>query len=218
MIETTSAPSSNRFEAKVWRRLWQLALLVGLFLWLALMVRAIRPALKEENDQRPLLALFLISAIAIAVFYMAALGYGRRTNLAMAEYWRWWVVHLWVEGFFEVFATVVIAFLFARLKLVVHGLQRFVHRGKRFAIRTKPFVALPELRDELGVRPFQLDQFGSQPSYSTSRPGRQTTRNSLTPMRLLHLDATDPLGTIILRRHLRAVLIPPEARTPRMGF
>ena len=36
----------------------------------------------------------------------------------MAEYWRWWVVHLWVEGFFEVFATVVIAFLFARLKLV----------------------------------------------------------------------------------------------------
>ena len=49
---------------------------------------------------------------------MAALGYGRRTNLAVAEYWRWWVVHLWVEGFFEVFATVVIAFLFARLKLV----------------------------------------------------------------------------------------------------
>ena len=62
--------------------------------------------------------LFLISSAAIAVFYMAALGYGRRTNLAIAEYWRWWVVHLWVEGFFEVFATVVIAFLFARLKLV----------------------------------------------------------------------------------------------------
>jgi nitric oxide reductase subunit B len=52
------------------------------------------------------------------VFYIAALGYGRRTNLAIAEYWRWWVVHLWVEGFFEVFATVVIAFLFSRLRLV----------------------------------------------------------------------------------------------------
>jgi nitric oxide reductase subunit B len=99
-------------------RAWQLALLIGLFLWLALMVRAIRPALRESNDQRPLLVLFLISTVAIAVFYMAALGYGRRTNLAMAEYWRWWVVHLWVEGFFEVFATVVIAFLFSRLKLV----------------------------------------------------------------------------------------------------
>jgi nitric oxide reductase subunit B len=99
-------------------RLWQVALLIGLFLWLALMVRAIRPALRQENDQRPLLVLFLISSIAIAAFYVAALGYGRRSNLATVEYWRWWVVHLWVEGFFEVFATVVIAFLFARLKLV----------------------------------------------------------------------------------------------------
>ena len=36
----------------------------------------------------------------------------------MVEYWRWWVVHLWVEGFFEVFATTVIAFLFARLQLI----------------------------------------------------------------------------------------------------
>jgi nitric oxide reductase subunit B len=99
-------------------RLWQIALLIGLFLWLALMVRAVRPALRQGGDQRPLLALFLISCTAIAVFYIAALGYGRRSNLATVEYWRWWVVHLWVEGFFEVFATVVIAFLFARLKLV----------------------------------------------------------------------------------------------------
>src|SRR4029453_11806806 len=99
-------------------RLWQIALLIGLFLWLALMVRALGPALRAEGDHRPLLTLFLISTIAIAVFYMAALGYGRRTNLAVAEYWRWGVVHLGVAGFFEVFATVVIAFLLARLKLV----------------------------------------------------------------------------------------------------
>jgi nitric oxide reductase subunit B len=44
--------------------------------------------------------------------------WGRHTALAMVEYWRWWVVHLWVEGFFEVFATAVIAFLFSRLGLV----------------------------------------------------------------------------------------------------
>ncbi|HET9137167.1 MAG TPA: cbb3-type cytochrome c oxidase subunit I, partial [Candidatus Kapabacteria bacterium] len=62
--------------------------------------------------------LFLISAIAIAGFYAAAFGYGEHTNLAIAEYWRWWIVHLWVEGFFEVFATVVIAFLFAKLSLI----------------------------------------------------------------------------------------------------
>jgi nitric oxide reductase subunit B len=106
-------------------RAWQIGLLIGLFLWLFLMVRALLPALRrtpgespERSEQRPILVLFLISTIAIASFYGAAFGAGRHTNLAMAEYWRWWVVHLWVEGFFEVFATVVVAFLFARLRLV----------------------------------------------------------------------------------------------------
>ncbi len=99
-------------------RFFQIALLIGLFLWLFLVGRAILPALRRNDEQRGILTLFLISSLAIAGFYGAALGYGRHTNLAVAEYWRWWVVHLWVEGFFEVFATVVIAFLFARLKLV----------------------------------------------------------------------------------------------------
>ena len=44
--------------------------------------------------------------------------WGRQTHLSIAEYWRWWVVHLWVEGFFEVFATVVSAFLFSRMGLL----------------------------------------------------------------------------------------------------
>ena len=99
-------------------RFFQIALFIGLLLWLALMVRAIRPALKKNDDQKPILVVFLISSVAIALFYASALMYGKHTNLAIAEYWRWWVVHLWVEGFFEVFATLVIAFLFARLKLV----------------------------------------------------------------------------------------------------
>ncbi len=99
-------------------RLFQIALLAGLFLWLFLMYRSIKPALLKKDEQKPILTLFLISTIAIAGFYAAALMYGKHTNLAIAEYWRWWVVHLWVEGFFEVFATVVISFLFARLKLL----------------------------------------------------------------------------------------------------
>ncbi len=99
-------------------KFFQVALLAGLFIWLFLMVRGIRPALSRRDEQRPIVTLFLISTIAIAGFYGAALGAGRHTNLAVAEYWRWWVVHLWVEGFFEVFATVVIAFLFAKLRLV----------------------------------------------------------------------------------------------------
>ena len=99
-------------------RLWQILLLVGLFLWFFLMVRALWPALRRNDANRPLLTMLVISSLAIAGFYAAGLMWGRQTNLAIAEYWRWWVVHLWVEGFFEVFATVVIAFLFVRMGLL----------------------------------------------------------------------------------------------------
>jgi nitric oxide reductase subunit B len=99
-------------------RFWQIFLLVGLFLWLGLMARAMWPAFRSHQEGRHLLALFLLSSLAIAMFYAAGLMWGRQTNLAIVEYWRWWVVHLWVEGFFEVFATVVIAFLFTRMGLL----------------------------------------------------------------------------------------------------
>lgn len=99
-------------------RFWQIFLLIGLILWLFLMGRALWPALRERNENRHLLTMFLIASIAIAAFYAAGLMWGRQTHLAVAEYWRWWVVHLWVEGFFEVFATVAIAFLFVRMQLI----------------------------------------------------------------------------------------------------
>jgi nitric oxide reductase subunit B len=99
-------------------RFWQAFLFVGLIIWLLLMGRAIYPAIKQRSESRNLLILFFISTVAIALFYGAGLMWGRQTNLAIAEYWRWWVVHLWVEGFFEVFAAVVVAFLFVRLQII----------------------------------------------------------------------------------------------------
>jgi nitric oxide reductase subunit B len=101
---------------------WQVLLFAGLLIWLFLVIRAMRPALKQGGEQRQLLWLFLLSAVAIALFYGAGLTWGQHTHLSIVEYWRWWVVHLWVEGFFEVFATTVIAFFFARLSLIRAGL------------------------------------------------------------------------------------------------
>jgi nitric oxide reductase subunit B len=102
-------------------RLWQLALFAGLLIWFFLVVRVIWPALRGEGSQKQLVALLLVSTAAIALFYAAGLAWGRHTHLSMVEYWRWWVVHLWVEGFFEVFATTVIAFFFMRLNLIRPG-------------------------------------------------------------------------------------------------
>ncbi len=99
-------------------RVWQAALFVGLLLWFFLIARTAIPPMKKNDENKPLLVLYLISTAGIAFFYAPGLFWGMKTHLTVVEYWRWWVVHLWVEGFFEVFATVVVAFLFARLGVI----------------------------------------------------------------------------------------------------
>ena len=99
-------------------RAWQIALFGGLGLWLFLMIRGVAPALRRRDALRPITTLFAGSAAAIGLFYGAGLFYSARTHLSVMEYWRWWVVHLWVEGFMEVFATAATGFLLAKLGLV----------------------------------------------------------------------------------------------------
>ncbi|NYT65985.1 nitric-oxide reductase large subunit [Alcaligenaceae bacterium] len=99
-------------------RFWQIALFIGVLFWLGLMLRAFIPALKRPDRDKNLLALLAASTIAIGLFYGAGLFYGERTHITIMEYWRWWVVHLWVEGIFEVFATTALAFVFSSMGLV----------------------------------------------------------------------------------------------------
>jgi len=99
-------------------RFWQLFLFVGLLLWLTLVGRALWPALRRKDDMASITGLLFLSTIAIGLFYGAGLMWHEKSHLSIVEYWRWWVVHLWVEGFFEVFAVAVISFLFVRLGLV----------------------------------------------------------------------------------------------------
>ncbi len=99
-------------------RFWQIFLFVGLILWLVLVGRALWPALRRKDDLASIVGLLFLSTIAIAAFYGAGLMWGEHSHLSVVEYWRWWVVHLWVEGFFEVFAVAVISFLFVKLGLV----------------------------------------------------------------------------------------------------
>ncbi len=99
-------------------RLWMLLLIAGMGIWLFIVARGLRTALKAESDRGGLTHLLLYSAIAIPVFYCFALFVNRSSHITMADYWRWWLIHLWVEGMFEVFAVVVIGFLMVRLGLL----------------------------------------------------------------------------------------------------
>lgn len=100
-------------------RLWQWYLFIGLLLWVTLVGRSLLPIFKgPANDSRSIVGLLFLSTVAIGLFYAAALMWGEHTHISEVEYWRWWLVHLWVEGFFEVFATAVMALIFTRLGLV----------------------------------------------------------------------------------------------------
>lgn len=98
-------------------RLWQILLVVGLAFWVAILVRGLRPALRREA-QGNLPWLFFYSALAIPAFYAVGLLATRDQGFVVIDFWRFWVVHLWVEDFLELFTTVMVATIFVLLGMV----------------------------------------------------------------------------------------------------
>ncbi|WP_147533739.1 nitric-oxide reductase large subunit [Bacillus marasmi] len=99
-------------------RIWQFILAAGMLIWLYIVYRGIKSGLKRETDKGGLIHLLFYSAIAVPFFYLFAFLINPGTHFTFADYWRWWIIHLWVEGIFEVFAVVVIGFLMVQMKLV----------------------------------------------------------------------------------------------------
>ena len=98
-------------------RLWQILLTAGLFIWIFILFRGIRSRLKTEHRLN-MPWLFLYSGLAIPGFYAVGLLAGTESNITVAEFWRFWVVHLWVEDFLELFTTVMVAYIFVMLGVV----------------------------------------------------------------------------------------------------
>ena len=85
-----------------------------------MLFRFLGPALKnKEHGDIPLL--FLLAAIAIPLFYLPAFFFGSTTQYSLVDNWRFWIIHLWVEGFFELFVTVMVAVTFYRLGMVARA-------------------------------------------------------------------------------------------------
>ena len=98
-------------------RFWQVFLAIGLLLWVVLVLRALWPGLRETNS-RSIIFLVIVAVVSIGLLFSAGLMWGEKPHLVVAEYWRWWVVHLWLEGVFEVFATAIVSLLFVHMGLV----------------------------------------------------------------------------------------------------
>ena len=98
-------------------RAWQILLAIALIFWFGLLVRALIPALRD-HERREIASLFLIAAIAIPVFYLPAMFFDSSTHFSIVDAWRFWIIHLWVEGFFEFFVTVMVAIIFLQFGVV----------------------------------------------------------------------------------------------------
>lgn len=99
-------------------RIWQVVLIVGMLIWLYIVFRGLKDGLKRETDKGGLVHLLFYASIAVPAFYVFALLINPGSHITFADYWRWWIIHLWVEGIFEVFAVVVIGFLMVQMGVI----------------------------------------------------------------------------------------------------
>jgi nitric oxide reductase subunit B len=98
-------------------RFWQVLLSIGLIFWVIMLYRVLRGRLAQEHAGN-MPWMFFYAALAIPAFYAVGLLAQTSSNITTAEYWRWWVVHLWVEDFLELFTTVIVAYVFVLVGVV----------------------------------------------------------------------------------------------------
>jgi nitric oxide reductase subunit B len=108
---------SQQWEYLDLPRFWQILLIIGMFLWIAIIWRGMRTRLRGESKLN-MPWLFFFAGLAIPAFYAIGLLASSGTHYTVADFWRFWVVHLWVEDFLELFTTVLVAYMFVLLGVV----------------------------------------------------------------------------------------------------
>jgi nitric oxide reductase subunit B len=109
-------------------RFWQIGFFLGLVFWSLLVMRALWPSralFRTAAGQfwtgrirmEHLIWAATINIAALYVFGMIPLT-GIEKSFTIADFWRWWVVHLWVEQSFEFFAACMSAYILMSVGLV----------------------------------------------------------------------------------------------------
>lgn len=98
-------------------KLYQGLLMVIFVLWGVVVYRGLRPTfLKKETWTLPKWILY--SVVGIPLLFLSGFVATPKTNFVIADFWRWMVIHMWVEAFFEVFITVIVSYLLVLMGLV----------------------------------------------------------------------------------------------------
>lgn len=195
-------------------RFWQILIFAGLLIWLGLMARCIIPAIRSGGPDKHLLILLFVSSAGIGLLFGAGFLYERDTHLTIAEYWRWWVVHLWVEGVFEVFATAWVAWVFVHMRLlraltaavyVMFSAMIFLGGGVLgtfhhlyFSGTPEPVLALGAVFSALEVVPLALIAFEAHDHWRAERQAPWVSRYHLPLMFFLAVAFWNLVGAGVL--------------------
>ncbi len=100
-------------------KFWQYLLIAAMVLWIVMLMRGFVPAMRRKDNQSRtrLVTMLFLGAIAVPAFYCASIFIMPDSHVTFADYWRWWIVHLWVEGIFEAFAVILTGWLLVDMKL-----------------------------------------------------------------------------------------------------
>ncbi len=98
-------------------KLWQIMLGVVFVIWGITLYRGIKPVMKLKQPWA--LPNWLLYAIfSVIILFISGFIATPKTNFVISDFWRWMVVHMWAEAFFEVFTTVLIGYFMVMMGLV----------------------------------------------------------------------------------------------------
>lgn len=112
-------------------RFWQILFFAGLLIWSLVLLRAFWPTLLALwRRGHTLYGLFRAehllwySTLGVAVIYAFGMVPLAQPNpsFSITDFWRWWVVHLWVEWAFELFTAAATGYFLMALGLVTRQL------------------------------------------------------------------------------------------------
>jgi nitric oxide reductase subunit B len=98
-------------------KLWQIILAVVFIIWAITLYRGIKPVMKLKQPWA-LPNWLVYTTFSIILLFISGFIATPKTNFVIADFWRWMVVHMWAEAFFEVFTTVLIGYFMVVMGLV----------------------------------------------------------------------------------------------------
>ncbi|MDD5559096.1 cbb3-type cytochrome c oxidase subunit I [Candidatus Methylomirabilis sp.] len=98
-------------------RFWHILMLASFCLWVFIIFRAVKPWITSQNLWSVPAWLFYGSGIMV-LFLFFGMFMTPTQNFAIADYWRWMNIHMWVEVTFEVFTTCIVGYMLVQMGLV----------------------------------------------------------------------------------------------------